>query len=58
MDQPLYTLAKIIQWNWAENKILFTFGSLHIEKDMLRILGKILDQRGWTDALIKANIAT
>lgn len=25
---------------------------------MLRILGKILDQRRWTDALIKANIAT
>lgn len=46
MDQPLYTLAKIIQWSmidtYGEDKFLITFGSLHIEQAMLKALGKLL----------------
>jgi len=35
LDQPLYTLAKKIQWNWPESygeeKFIVMFGGLHIE---------------------------
>lgn len=35
MDQPLYTVAKEIQWNWKDcyggQKIVIMFGGLHIE---------------------------
>ena len=34
-DQPLYAIAKQIQWNWpdlyGEDKFVITFGGLHIE---------------------------
>ena len=39
MDQPLFALAKQIQWQWpntlGEDKLLVMFGGLHIEMAML-----------------------
>jgi len=43
MDQPLYALAKQIQWAWPElGEGLFAvmLGGLHIEVTMLTMLGK------------------
>lgn len=60
-DQPLYTIAKQIQWNWpqsyGEDKLLCMFGGLHIEKAALDMLGDILQGSGWTELLVQANIA-
>ena len=48
MDQPLYAVAKQIQWNWkdsyGEKKFVITFGGLHIEMAFLKIIGDWLDE--------------
>lgn len=55
-DQPLYALAKQIQWNWpdthGENMFVIMFGGLHIEMAALKTLGDLLDGSGWTGALV------
>ena len=42
-DQPLYALAKQIQWQWPntyrEKKCVILLGGLHIEMSCLRMLG-------------------
>ena len=62
MDQPLYAVAKQVQWNWkdsyGENKFVIMFGGLHIELAFLKVIGDRLDERGWTAALVEANVAT
>ena len=38
-DQPLYSLAKQIQWQWpeyGEDKVVMMFGGLHIEMAALK----------------------
>ena len=61
-DQPLFVIAKQIQWEWpsiyGEDKFVVMFGGLHIEMACCRILGDILRDSGWMDALIEADIAT
>ncbi|CAG2214124.1 unnamed protein product [Mytilus edulis] len=61
-DQPLYALAKSVQWNWpnrfSEEQIVVLFGDLHIEIAALRTIGDWLDNSGWTSALSQANIAS
>ena len=61
-DQPLFALAKQIQWTWPEHygeeKILVMFGGLHIELAALKTLGNWLEGSGWKEALIQAEIAT
>ena len=58
MDQPLYTLAKQIQWSWpasnGEEQLVVIFGGLHIEIVALKALGDLLENSGWTGALIWA----
>ena len=59
--QPLYALAKQIQWTWpeyGENKCLLMFGGLHIEMAALRSLGTLLQDSGWTNALVEAGVAS
>lgn len=62
MDQPLFALAKQIQWRWphthGEDKFVVMFGGLHIELAVLRTLGKWLDKSGWTTVMINAGVAT
>ena len=62
MDQPLFALAKQIQWQWppthGEDKFLIMFGGLHIELAMLRMLGKWLNKSGWTTVLVNAGVAS
>ncbi|KAJ8027926.1 hypothetical protein HOLleu_30023 [Holothuria leucospilota] len=61
-DQPLYTLAKQIQWSWpisyGEDRFIVMFGGLHIEMASLKVLGDLLEGSGWTGALVQAGVAT
>ena len=62
LDQPLYAIAKQIQWNWpkeyGEDKFVILLGGLHLEMTSLATIGDLLDGSGWTHALAQANIAT
>ena len=62
MDQPMFALAKQIQWQWpetfGEDLFVIVFGGLHIEKTALKALGQWLDGSGWTSVLEKAGISS
>ncbi|XP_034062878.1 uncharacterized protein LOC117540355 [Gymnodraco acuticeps] len=61
-DQPLYALAKEVQWTWpatyGEDHFVIMFGGLHIEMAMLKLLGDWLEDSGWTNTLVQADIAS
>lgn len=61
VDQPLFALAKSIQWAWpaeyGQDKVVFIMGGLHIEMTMLKLLGDFLEGSGWMEAIVKAEIA-
>ena len=61
-DQPLFTLAKQLQWKWpdtyGEDKLVVMFGGMHIEMTALKTLGDWLQGSGWTQALVQAEITT
>ena len=61
-DQPLYSMAKQIQWHWpqlyGEDKYLVMFGGLHIEMAALKSLGNLLKDSGWTSAIAEAEVAS
>ena len=56
VDQPLFTVAKHIQWSWpiayVENHFAVMFGGLHIEMAILKVLGNLIAGSGWTGSLI------
>ena len=60
-DQPLYALAKQIQWMWpdyfGEEHFLVMLGGLHTEMAVLRLLGDWLEGSGWVESLAKAEVA-
>ena len=62
MDQPLFTIAKNIQWTWPsvheESKFVITFGGMHIESAALETVGNLLESSGWTGALVQACVPT
>ena len=62
MDQPLFAIAKIIQWNFTathgEDKYLIMAGGLHIEMTAFKVIGNWLDESSWTTAVFNAGIAT
>ena len=55
VDQPLFTLAKKIQWKFpdthGENKFVVMLGAMHTEKMVLEMLGDWLEGSGLTTAL-------
>lgn len=59
-DQPLFALAKQIQWKWPDRygDIVILFGGLHIEMAFLRTLGDWLKGSGWVEAVVQAGIST
>lgn len=61
-DQPLYALAKKIQWHWpethGETKHVVMLGGLHTEMAALKTIGDWLEGSGWTRAITQADIAT
>lgn len=62
VDQPLYAISKLIQWNWpanyGEEQFVIILGGLHIEMAILKVLGNWLEDSGWMEALVQANIAS
>lgn len=58
-NQPIYALAKQIQWHWPElyGAFVIMFGGLHIEMAGLRSTGTLLKDSGWTTALAEAGVA-
>ncbi len=61
-DQPIYAVAKQIQWHWpehyGEDKFVIMCGGLHIEMAALRSIGTLLQDSGWTGALVEAGVAS
>ena len=61
-DQPLFALAKQIQWQWphtfGEDQFVVMMGGLHIEMAALRMIGHWLDSSGWVHCLVQANVST
>ena len=59
-DQPLYAIAKTVQWRWptayGENMFVIVLGGLHTEMAILKCLGTWLDNSGWKEALAKAKV--
>lgn len=47
-DQPLFALAKQIQWTWPHEfgNFVFILGGLHIEMTILKMIGRILNNSG------------
>ena len=62
LDQPLFALAKAIQWKWpigyGEDKFIVMFGGLHLEMAMWNTVGDLLDGSGWTTILTEAEVAS
>ena len=61
-DQPLFALAKQIQWTlgemYNEDQYVIMLGGLHIEMAAFKMLGKWLSGSGWAEALCNAEVAT
>ena len=61
-DQPLFALAKLVQWKWqetyGEDKFVVMFGGLHMEMALWNTLGDLLESSGWAVALVEAEIAS
>ncbi|KAK3883433.1 hypothetical protein Pcinc_012266 [Petrolisthes cinctipes] len=61
-DQPLFALAKCIQWKWpdthGEKVHVVMLGGLHTEMALWNTLGDVLDGSGWTTALTEAGVAS
>ena len=53
-DQPIYAVAKQIQWHWldqyGEEKLVMMFGGLHIETAAPKSIVTLLRDSGWTGA--------
>ena len=61
-DQPLFAIAKEIQWAWpenlGENHFVVMLGRLHIEITAFKTLGSWLNGSVWVDALTRSMVAT
>jgi len=62
LDQPLFAIAKQIQWNWpvshGENQFVIRLGGLHIEMAAFKVLGNRLDGSGWTSVIADAGVTS
>lgn len=61
-DQPLFALAKYVQWCWpqthGEEGYVVMLGGLHIEMALWNVMGDLLECTGWTTALVDAGVAS
>ena len=61
-DQPLYALAKFIQWKFprthGELVHVVMLDGLHIEMALWCMLGNLLNGSGWTTALTQSDVAS
>ena len=61
-DQPIFSVAKEIQWRNAEthgeDHFVVMFGGLHIEMAFLKVLGQWLAGGGWVESIVDADVAS
>ncbi|KAK3716735.1 hypothetical protein QZH41_006309 [Actinostola sp. cb2023] len=61
-DQPLFAIAKSIQWQWpesyGEDVHIVMLGGLHIEMALWSVCGDLLEASGWTTALTEAGVSS
>ena len=61
-DQPLYAIAKQLQWTFpessGEDKLVVMLGALHIEDKFHQMTGKLLRDSGWTTVLSQTQVLT
>ena len=62
VDQPLYAIAKKIQWMWprvyGEGKLVVMMGGLHVEMALLKVIGDFLEGSGWMAVMTSAGVMT
>lgn len=62
VDEPLFRVAKIIQWNWphlwGENHLVLLMGPFHIEQAFLKLVGHVMEGCGWVSVMVSAGLAT
>jgi len=60
VDQPLYDLAKKMQWTfpdiYGEDKFLVMLGGLHIEMALWSTMGDLMRGSGWPEALKESGL--
>ena len=61
-DQPMYSLAKKLQWNFpathGEDKYVVFLGGMHVELTVDKCLGNWLEGSGWTTTVTNSGIAS
>ena len=61
-DQPLFALAKLVQWHFpatqGEGQYVAMLGGLHTEMALWNVLRDLLEGSGWTSALSKAEVSS
>lgn len=58
-DQPIYAIAKKIQWDcpeYAEDRHAVLLGGMHTELAVWSGVGTLLENSGWTNAIARAKI--
>ena len=62
LDQPLYAIAKKVQWTWpndyGETCYVVLLGGLHIEMSFLKVIGDWLQGSGWVELMTKGGVCT
>ena len=53
VDQPLFALAKQVQWTWPNQygQFVFISGGLHFEMTVLKMIGQIISNSGWISVI-------
>ena len=62
LDQPLYAIAKKIQWSWpdtyGDKSYVVMMGGLHTEMAFLAAIGNWLSGSGWSTVMSVADVTT
>ena len=62
VDQPLYAIAKKIQWTcpeeYGDRQFVVMMGGLHIEMVMLNVIGDFLEGNGLVHVMTSENVTT
>ena len=59
-DQPLFTIAKTVQWKWpdthGEGKFVVMLGGLHLEMALWNTLGDLLEELAGQQQLLRQTL--
>jgi hypothetical protein len=62
MDQPLFAIAKYVQWflpeKYGEDHFVIMLGGLHIEMALCNTIGDLLEGSGWITILTEAEVGS